>query len=658
MCGIAGEYDWTGGAGARPAVVGRMTAALAHRGPDGAGEFQWPDAVPRIALGARRLKIIDLEHGDQPLFNEDRSVALVYNGEIFNYIELRTGLLARGHVFRTGSDGETLVHLYEEHGLDLFTRLRGMYAFALWDSRRERLVLAVDHVGIKPLYVVQRPGRILFASEVKALFVDPEVPRRLALPEVDTFLSFGYLIGTATLVEGVRRLAPGHALVVEGGAVRMQRHWQLRYPPRAERIADRRTAATEVRTRFREALGFQLRSDVPLGLFLSGGLDSTALLAGMTRAGSGRVKTYTVGYRADPGRETLPDETAEARRAAAHFGADHHELSMSAHDWWQNLDRYVRAHDEPNANPSMIALHALARVAARDVKVVLNGTGGDEVFAGYRGHVVYPRLLALPRPVRALSRTIAWHRLEAWYPALRRRRVLGALPRYLCEWRAAGLARDDALRRLTSFDGQAFSDSLRRQICAPGVLRDGNGGGHAGHAFHELIRLAGTEDPDDLVHALTILTWLPANGLLALDKVTMAHGLEARVPFFDPPLLALAACLAPDVRAWANKGVLREALAADLPPFARDRHKRPFETPIRRWFDEDLADEIRDVLLDPGSLARGLFVPAAVERLVAQHFDRRIDATELVFRLVVLELWQRTTLDDQPPGTADTAGRS
>jgi len=655
MCGIAGVYDLDDAGRASREAVSRMCSALVHRGPDSAGFHAAPAGAPRVALGVRRLRIIDLSTGDQPLFNEDGSVVLVFNGEIFNFVELRRELEARGHAFRTGNDGETIVHLYEEDGLELFRRLRGMYAFALWDSSRERLVLAVDHVGIKPLYVAEHGGCLRFASEAKALFADRTLPRRLNLGALDTYLAFGYMIGPDTLFQGVSRLAPAHALVVENGASRTIRHWTLSYPPPEERLGDRAAAIDEARALLDDAVRLQLRSDVPLGLFLSGGVDSSAILAAMAAAGAGPVRTFTVGYDFS-GRGGSPmDETAPARRTAARFGTRHVEHRITARDWWRELGAYVRAHDEPNANESMIALESLARVAAADVTVVLNGTGGDEVFGGYRAHATTPRLLRLAaalgprthgeRPGRPSP---FWRWLESASPALRRRRLVGALPRLLSEIRALTLPPEEALRRLASFDGWTYSDRLSLVLYGKALSDETARSRHRERAFHALVEAQSAEDPSDLVHALTIATWLPGNGLLALDKVTMAHSLEARVPFFDPRLLEFSARIAPRLRAWREKGILRAAVRERLPELAT-RPKRPFETPVRRWFDEDLAGDVRAVLLDARCLGRGIFERPAVEELVASHFARRADYTEVLFRLLVLELWQGAVFDSAWP---------
>ncbi|NDJ74880.1 MAG: asparagine synthase (glutamine-hydrolyzing) [Chloroflexi bacterium] len=642
---------------ADPALVRAMTGTIVHRGPDGDGFFHWPEAGPNVALGMRRLSIIDLDTGDQPIYNEDRSLAIVFNGEIYNYLELRAELEQHGHTFRTQTDTETLVHGYEQWGLDLFAHLRGMYAFALWDANAERLLLAVDHVGIKPLYLAERDGRLLFASEVKALFADPDLPRALNLATLDTFLAFGYMIGAETLYDGVRRLPPGHALVIErGGEQKLIRHWNTNYLAPPERPHDIQAIVAEARERLRESVRLHLRSDVPLGLFLSGGIDSATMLALMSQMEPGKVKTFSVGYDVGQGAANPDDETQHARRIAAHFQSDHHEHIITAGDWWDFLLAYVYHHDEPNANPSIVSLQALAELTAQHVKVVLNGTGGDELFCGYRAHRRFPWLVqtaarldrVLPRRARHTLIGKPWKTLEALYPAMRRVRFVGALPAYLPEWRALHLPLHEGLRRLASFEGLTFSDTLRDRLYSADVRAAWDRARHKEEAYAAIFRRSYTDDPGDMAQALHIHTWLPGNGLLAVDKVTMAHSLEARVPFFDPPLVDFAMRVPSDVRLQANKFVLREALHADLPDFALQRPKQPFGTPILRWFDHDLRDRVQAVLLDERSLNRGLFKRDALETLLRRHFNGQVDRVQVVFRLLLLELWHRATIDAPP----------
>ena len=644
MCGICGVLDLTGQGRADPALVRRMAGLIRHRGPDGDGFYDAPD----VSLGMRRLSIIDVDGSDQPLYNEDGSVALVFNGEIYNYRELRADLAARGHVLRTAGDGETIVHLYEEHGLRLFGHLRGMYAFALWDSRARRLLLAVDHIGMKPLYLRERGGLLRFASEVKAFSADPHLPHSLNLETLDAYLGFGYMIGPETLFEGVRRLPPGHALVVENGAQTLHPFWSFGAPP-GDRPGPRDGAAVVAQARdlLAEAVRLHLRSDVPLGLFLSGGVDSAAVLALMARDAGGRIQTYTVGYDAD-----VPDnELAQARRTAAHFATLHHERVISADDWWAGFERYIYAHDEPNANPSAVSLLLLAEMTARHVKVVLTGLGGDELFGGYPNHRTIARALRAQQSWGRALRLLAGplRALEPHYPAMKRFRVIGALPTYLPRLRHALLPPAEALLRIQSFDGMVFSDHLRGQLYGPALRDSWLRGRYRERAFAEIVARSQRPDPDDMAQALVINTWLTGNALLSQDKTAMAHALEARVPFFDPALLDFAARVPPALRMRSNKYVLRAAMRPLLPAFALERPKQPFSTPILNWFEGPLAGRIQDVLRDPAAFAPGLFEPAALSGLLDAHFSGRARHTEVIFRLLTLALWQRQFLDAKPP---------
>ncbi len=649
MCGIAGIIDLERRGRADPAAVRAMADTIRHRGPDGDGFFFAPPEAPNVALGMRRLSIIDLDTGDQPIGSEDGMAQIVFNGEIYNYLELRTTLRQQGHVFRTASDTETLVHLYEQHGLDLFGHLRGMYAFALWDGSAGRVLLAVDHVGIKPLYCCQADGLLVFGSEIKALLALPSVPRVLNLEVLDTYLSFGYPLGEDTLFEGIYRLLPGCALDVDlaSGAVCTHHYHAPAYSHNPTAI-DEASAVAQARELIRDSVRLHLRSDVPLGLFLSGGVDSAALLALMSEFEPGRVKTFTVGYAGDS-----PDnELLKARRAAEHFHSDHHERVIDAEVWWQHFLRYIYHHDEPNANPSAISLMALAELTRDYVKVVLNGTGGDELFCGYDDHRRLPQVLRVGAALRrafpdAALRTLgdALGALERLYPAMLRFRFIGALPTYLPRWRGVFLPQDEALRRARSYDGRVFSDALRARLYAPALRRAWEHSRHKERTFARMVAGIDADNPDDLVHALLFATWIPTNGLLLVDKVTMAHSLEARVPYFDPPLMRFAAALPPALRARGNKYVLRQAMQGLLPAEWLAARKQPFGTPILAWFDGPLRTRIREVLLDSRTLSRGYFDTAALKALLDDHFAGRVDRVEVIFRLLMLELWQRQFID-------------
>jgi asparagine synthase (glutamine-hydrolysing) len=642
MCGICGVVDLSGRQRADVLLVRQMCDRIRHRGPDGDGYF----AAPSVALGMRRLSIIDVDGSDQPLYNEDHTIALVFNGEIYNYRELRADLVRAGHRLRTDGDGETLIHLYEQHGLDLFKHLRGMYAFALWDANANRLVLAVDHIGMKPLYLLEQDGRLLFASEVKALFADEAAPRALNLDVLDTYLSFGYPLGEETLFAGIRRLPPGHALVAEGGATRLVRHWDFPKPsPLTETAAhDEDTLIEAARGRLSEAVHLHLRSDVPLGLFLSGGIDSAAVLALMAQEVSGSIKTFTVGYDAD----TPDNELLHARRIARHFETEHHERVIDAEDWWNGFNEYVYYHDEPNANPSAVSLLLLSELTGAQVKVVLTGLGGDELFGGYIHHRAIPQLIQRQRIVgtpymasAARGVAAALGRLEPYYPALKRYRYIGALPTYLPRLRQALLPREDGLLRMQSYDGMVFSDSLRARLYGADLLASWTRAHHKEQTYADILQRSWRDDPYNTAQALVINTWLTGNALLSQDKTAMAHSLEARVPFFDPALLRFAANVPPSIRMKSNKYVLRAALRPLLPAFALERPKQPFGTPILHWFGGALAGRIGEVLLDDGAFIRDLFQREALESLLRAHFDGRENQVEVIFRLLTLELWAR-----------------
>ncbi len=654
MCGICGVYDLAGQGRSGLAAVRAMCAAIQHRGPDGDG-FYAPSAQPNLAMGMRRLSIIDIAGSDQPLYNEDRSIALVFNGEIYNYKELRRALMQQEHNFHTQGDGETIIHLYEQYGLDLFTYLRGMYAFALWDATNERLVLAVDHIGMKPLYLSERDGVLRFASEVKALLADGTLPRAVNVDVLDTYMSFGYMIGDQTLFSGIRRLPPGHALIAENGSTRLHEFWRFG----SDRIGGIGTRDYEgeqpiiddARRLIEESVRLHLRSDVPLGLFLSGGIDSAAVLAMMAasreREETSSIETFTVGYEtAGHGAPSADSELIHARRIADHFKTNHHERIITANDWWRGFEQYVYYHDEPNANSSAISLLLLAETAAEHVKVVLTGLGGDELFGGYSLHHTLAWIMRAKRgwgswfaPLGGLL-----GRLEPHYPSMKRYRVIGALPTYLPRYYHALLPRDEGLRRAQSYDGLVLTDALRAQLYGDSLpISD-----YQRRAYAEIIGRSLRGSPDDTAQALVINTWLTGNALLNCDKVTMAHSLEARVPFFDPALLDFAAAVPPEMRMRSNKYVLREAMRPFLPDFALERPKQPFETPILGWFARDLRPKIEETLLDNSAFIRDLFDRPALETLLRQHFSGRAPQVEVVFRLLTLELWaQRFLIGDK-----------
>jgi asparagine synthase (glutamine-hydrolysing) len=638
MCGIAGLYA-PDRAPIAEAAVRAMTDAIRHRGPDGDGFF----TAPGIAIGMRRLSIIDVAGSDQPLYNEDRSIALVFNGEIYNYRELRAELAAQGHIFRTEGDGETLIHLIEQYGIAGLRRVRGMFAFALWNTAAETLILAIDHIGMKPVYTAEVGGRFAFASEVKSLTAAGLAPA-LEPAALDLFMRFGYPIGPRTLFTGVSRLMPGTAVIVHDGRAHTETWASLDapLPARPPMPTDPAAVIARIGDGVNEAVRLHLRADVPLGLFLSGGIDSAVVLAHMTRA-VGPVATYTVGYAA----ATPDNELEAAARIAGHFGARHHARVITAEDWWAAFDRYILHHDEPNANPSAVSLMLLAEHTARDVRVVLTGLGGDELFSGYAGHSLLTRILAA-RPGRAGAMLGAMlGALEPAYPAFKRWRGLGALPHLLTRARYPLLAgaqprsRERALLAAQSYDGFVMHERLRTALYGGRFTRISTD-----EAFAAVLERSRAHDdglhPADRAQRIVMETWLHGNALLNCDKVTMAHSLEARVPFFDPALIADALHTPAALRTLANKHLLREAARPLLPAFALARPKQPFGTPIGAWFAHALAPRIRERLCAPDARVRALFAPRALDRVLDAHFSGRAVYTEVVFRLLTLETWLHT----------------
>jgi asparagine synthase (glutamine-hydrolysing) len=626
MCGIAGILELDRSASAKPETLRGMSDALWHRGPDDAGIF----VAGNVGLVHRRLSIIDLGGGHQPLFNEDRSAVIVFNGEIYNYAELAKLLAARGHRFATRSDTETIVHGYDEWGEGVVDALRGMFAFALWDLRQRRLLLARDRLGIKPLYYYQGRDFLAFASEIKALLEDPRVPRELDLEALDLYLSLRYVPGPRTAFRGIRKLEPGHLLVCDQAGVRVQRYWDLPLvdPSPQSAIANQRRLLEVLE----ESVRLHLVSEVPLGVFLSGGLDSTAVLALMARAEPHRrPSTFTVGYRATQAEEEAANEFSFARLAASHCRAEHHELELSADDFRDFLPDLIWHLDEPVADPACVPLFYISRRAREKITVVLSGEGADEILGGYG---IYRRMLQLERGHRLLGRP-----LGSLFPALSRlvpaqaekarhyARLVG-LPlaaRYRGVSRAFLTETKGAL--LGCFDHERLERGTREVF-----------------AGHFAARLG--EPPLEQMLYADIKTWLADDLLVKADKMTMANGQELRVPFLDHRVVELAASLPTEakIRGRTGKAALRDAMTGLVPAPILERSKKGFPVPtgpvLRR-----LGDFGRDVLLDRSSACRSLFDVGAVERLLDEHERGERSRDQEIWSLLVLEFWHGVFLD-------------
>ncbi len=634
MCGICGLAWKEGPAPVSRAQFAQAVAALRHRGPDEEGTY-WGD---RVLLGFRRLAIIDLAHGSQPMSNEDGSVWVVFNGEIYNYRALRRRLEAAGHRFRTQSDTEVLVHLYEEEGTDCLRRLRGMFAFALWDAARQQLFLARDRLGQKPLVYYEDGHRIVFASELKALARLPIVPRELNPTAIDHFLTYQYIPHPHTIYRRIRKLPPAHYAVWRDGQLRLARYWQ---PPVDVERTDitPAEAAERLQATLREATELRMISDVPLGAFLSGGIDSTIVVGLMQELSDRPVQTFCIGFD-----QPEFDERRYAAEAARHLGTEHHELVVRP-EALEMVDRLAWHYDEPFGDSSAIPTFLLSQWTRQHVTVALTGDAGDELFAGY------PRYRAvrlggwfdrLPTPLRATIANPLWRYLPASVRQKSRRRRLKKLmaalrlppeERYL-QW----IVIFDQTRRAELYT----VDFVSKLADAPEQF---------------LLSLYRSLPPRDFVTRTTLVdlfSYLPCDLLTKVDIASMAHGLECRSPFLDHHVVELAVQLPLRLKMQGLEGkrLLKEAFARFFPPRLRRRPKMGFGVPLDSWFRGPLAELLRDVLLDRTARERGYFEPAVLERLVEEHIAGTWDHSYRLWCLLMLEMWHRVHYDAPQPVAA------
>jgi asparagine synthase (glutamine-hydrolysing) len=633
MCGIAGKLYFDRERAVDPALLTRMHQVLAHRGPDDSGIYH--DGP--VGLAHRRLAIIDLSPGGhQPMASADGRVWIVFNGEIYNFLELRAELERQGVRFRSRSDTEVILALYDRDGVDFVRALRGMFALALWDGRTRRLVLARDRAGKKPLLYYADAERFVFGSEAKALLEDPEVPVAMDPVAIHHYLTFGYVPAPRSAFRDISKVPPAHYLVVDNGVVRTERYWELSYEPK--RVASEAALCEELREQLLDAVRVRLISDVPLGAFLSGGIDSSAVVAMMSRLSSKPVKTFSIGFEDDEFNE-LP----HARLVAQRFGTDHHEFIVKP-DALEVLPELVWHYNEPYADSSAIPTYYLAKLARQHVTVALNGDAGDENFAGYdrylgmqlAGH--YDRL---PRAARAaIQAGVAALPARGGHRGLVRRakRFVAAMARPAGERYGSWISFFSNEDKTTLYtDG--FADAVR------GL-----------DAFGWLERAAArvpASDPLDRTLGMDVATYLADDLLVKVDIASMAHALEARSPMVDHRFMEFAAALPASMklRGRTKKYLLKAALRGILPDAIIDRPKMGFGVPIADWLRRELRDLAHETLLSSRAQARGLFRPAEVRGLLAAHADPRTPRHFQLWNLLALELWFQRFLDDRPRRT-------
>jgi asparagine synthase (glutamine-hydrolysing) len=627
MCGIAGIVARDPGSRVDRCRLARMRDALTHRGPDGSGLL----VDGPVGLAHTRLAIVDVARGEQPMSNETEDVWVVFNGEIYNHADLRPGLQAKGHCYRTRCDTETIVHLYEERGDAAVEQLRGMFAFAVWDRPRQRLLLARDRLGIKPLYYRIRDGELLFASEIKALLAaDGERAEfnEAVLPE---FLSTRFVSGEETFFRGVRKLLPGHVLLwTPGKESRPRRYWQLPDPaPRSMPAA----TSPDLRERLETAVASHLMSDVPLGVFLSGGIDSSALAALATRATGAPVQTFAVGFA-----EAEANELPYARMVANHIGAEHREVTVTPDTFLDALPHAVWHEDEPMAFTSSVPLFALARLARQHVKVVLTGEGADELFLGYNRYRVtrwnsrlgQPYWAAVPgRARRAIRKAVST--LPAPLARVARRSFVGLEP---------GL-RGVYHENFAVFPLSAQERLLRRRDLLDDRDPYATQAAYFDEAAGGLLDRIGRAELQSYLHEL----------LMKQDQMSMAASIESRVPFLDDRLVEHVVAMPERVKlpGWETKGLLRAAVRDLLPAPILTRRKMGFPVPLGGWLRGRFAPVVDEFVLGARAAARGYFDPAALRQLVAEHGSGRATHTDALWLLINLEIWHRLFVDGEQP---------
>jgi asparagine synthase (glutamine-hydrolysing) len=633
MCGICGILEFDGRASVDRGVLEEMNRRIIHRGPDDAGFY----ISGNVGLAMRRLSIIDVQSGHQPVTNEDKSVWLVFNGEIYNHQELRRQLEPLGHRYRSHSDTESIIHLYEEYGPECVNRLRGMFAFAIWDSRKRTLFVGRDRLGIKPLYFLKTNDHFLFASEIKALLAHPSVRaefNREALPE---YLAFGYLSGHRTMFLGINKLLPGHTIEVnENGNIRLQEYWDLPQKVGQQEHSEKYYIDT-YRQLLEESVTKHLMSDVPLGIFLSGGLDSSTITALVTKSRKELIDTFAVGYE-----EGAYSELPFARAVAKHVGSRHHEVRVSREEFFGALPKLIWHEDEPLVWPSSVSLYFVARLASERVKVVLTGEGSDETLGGYARYpwtIWNSRLDNIYRSVsspwlrskvrkqiddskllgatarRRLQHTFIGRDSESWSSFY--------FENFYCAFSAAD--QEDLLITEESGDPEsAYRDSLAYWDNAKGDLLD---------------RLLYTDIKTYLVELC-----------MKQDQMSMAASIESRVPFLDHILVEFAASIPSrfKTRGMSGKLILKSAVKDLLPPSIIHRRKMGFPTPLAKWILGPQLDTLEEMLLSERSMERSFFRPDVVRGLFSEHRANIRDNADRIWRLLNLEIWQRIFIDRDP----------
>ncbi len=625
MCGTAGVLYADSHRSADRHILQTMGDAIAHRGPDGEGFFR----ANNVGLIHRRLAIIDLAGGDQPIGNEDESVQVVFNGEIYNYPELRQQLEARGHVFRTHSDTEVLVHLYEDFGKDLVKHLRGMFAFALWDARQRKLLLARDHLGQKPLYIYRDEEKLLFGSELKAILAHPNVDRTINPEAVEDYMTFGVIAGERCIFRRIQKLPVAHTIILDASdlSTAAERYWQLSFDNEVQASDDE--WKSRIGEAIRESVGAHLIADVPVGAFLSGGLDSSAIVASLADVATQPVQTFSIGFQ-----EKEFSELPYAAAVAEHFGTDHREQIVTP-DAVRDLDELCFYYDEPFADASAIPTMAVARMAAEHVKVCLSGDGGDEAFGGYAryGH--------------DLTEAQIRDRIPAWFRRMALRPLSVVWPKF--DWLPRPLRLKTFLQNLSSDPAAAYANTI--SACRRGMrsqLWNSEFAATVQHyhpeTFVEQAFLSGHRDALSGMLAADTNFLLPDDFLTKVDRASMAYGLEVRPPLIDVPLMELAASMPSNlkVRNGSKKWILKELFESRLPDQLVHRKKQGFELPTDDWLRGPLKSQVQDIILNPSAPIAEYINSDQAAQMYRSHCNHTGRFGQVLWSLLVFGRWLDT----------------
>lgn len=629
MCGICGKININNREVVDARLIHKMTEVLKHRGPDDEGIY----INGNVGIGHRRLSIIDLsKDARQPMSNEDKSIWIVCNGEIYNFQELRKVLEKKGHIFCSRSDTEVIIHLYEELGTDCVEKLRGMFAFCIWDEKRKRLFLARDRIGQKPLNYAIKNGNIIFASEIKSILQDPEISREVDINALDSYLTYQYVPAPETMFSGINKLPPAHSLVWENGKIKIERYWNLNFQNKinmaedefCQRILDLLTEATKIR----------LVSDVPLGVFLSGGIDSSAIVGLMSKLSSHPVKTFSIGFE-----EETFNELKYARKVAKIFATDHHEYIVKP-EALNILPKIIWHFNEPFADSSCIPTYYLSKMTRQEVTVALNGDGGDETFAGYERYVANKIANIYNLIPQSIRKNLVSFITTVLPESTRRKDFIKRFKRF-------AKANDSSRERRYARWMSIFDDDLKSNLYSE-KLKNRLKGIDSWNYLLDVYRQSDANNFIDATLFVDIMTYLPGDLLVKIDISSMANSLEARSPFLDHKLMEFAASIPSNLKlkGWTTKYLLKKALTKILPKDILNRRKAGFGVPIGTWFRQELKDYAYDILLSEKSLKRGYFKKEAIKRILDEHTKGKIDHGARIWSLINFELWHQMFIDN------------